>query len=103
MKPTDFRDATYRDLARLLCRDREQVYRAWLRFGPGTTREVAIRAEMSLFTFRPRSTQLYQAGLLEVEPGQRACREGRYRAVDVEAWKKRREALARPEQMVMGI
>lgn len=104
MKPTDFRDMTFEGLQKWLSRDRERVYLAWLQHGPGTTREVAVASAIGILTFRPRTTQLYQAGLIELMGDQRAGHQGVYRAVPLEVWRRRREAAPkRAEQMVMGI
>ncbi|HMO03914.1 MAG TPA: hypothetical protein PKC67_02495 [Kiritimatiellia bacterium] len=102
MKPTDFRDMTFEDLQQSLSGMRRSVYEAWLLHGPGTTAEVALRAQISLLTFRPRTTDLYQAGLVELQPGQKAGHEGRYRAVTMAEWQRRKASEpVKPEQTLM--
>lgn len=104
MKPEDFRNATFEDLQGILQGQRERVYLAWVKFGPGTTAEVAIKDEMSLLSFRPRTTELIDLGLVELEPGQKIGHEGKYRAVSMDEWRRRREAApVKPEQMLMRI
>lgn len=66
MKPVDFRNETFDQIRERLIEDRELVHRAWLAHGPGTTREVAAKAGIDILTFRPRSTELFQIGLLAV-------------------------------------
>lgn len=103
MKPTDFRDMTFDGLQATLTGMRLRVYDAWMQHGPGTTAEVALKAEISLLTFRPRTTDLYQLGLVELARSQNQGHEGRYVAVTMEAWKRRREAAAKqPEQVLMN-
>ena len=64
MKPVDFRNETFDQLKDRLDAIRADVHRAWLAHGPGTTRDVAAKAAIDILTFRPRSTELYQLGLL---------------------------------------
>ncbi|MDR2463577.1 MAG: hypothetical protein LBD30_07340 [Verrucomicrobiales bacterium] len=66
MKPIDYRNASWEQIRDLVDGQRHLVYEAWLRHGPGTTRAVAARAGIDLLSFRPRSTELYQLGLLEL-------------------------------------
>lgn len=77
MKPADYRNLTWREVLTHVQGDMLRVHDAWLRHGPGTTREVAQRAGISIFTFRPRTTDLYKLGLVEVVPSD-AKGEGRY-------------------------
>ncbi len=101
MKATNFRDLQYEDLQGIIQGLRRRTYESWLLHGPGTTRAVAAAASMELLTFRPRTTELMEVGLVEVVPGQRAGNEGIYQAVEMTEWQRRRETLARPEQLVM--
>ncbi len=101
MKATDFRDLQYEDLQGIIQGLRRRTYEAWLLHGPGTTRAVAAAANMELLTFRPRTTELMVVGLVELVPGQKAGHEGIYQAVTMKEWQRRREAMARPEQLVM--
>jgi hypothetical protein len=86
MKPIDFRNETFDQLRERLNDDRELVHRAWLAHGPGTTREVAERAGIDLLSFRPRTTELFQLGLLEVAG--KAGHEGIYAARSLPEWER---------------
>lgn len=102
MKSTDFRDMTFDDLQAIISGLRRRTYEAWLLHGPGTTREVAIKAEMSILTFRPRTTELMEVGLVVLAPEQAPGHEGRYQAVTMAEWKRRKEmATPKPEQTLM--
>ena len=46
MKPVDFRNATFDSMHDRLAGQREQVFAAWMGFGPGTTAEVCARADI---------------------------------------------------------
>jgi hypothetical protein len=89
---------------------RKACYEAWVVYGPGTTREVAAKAGIDLLTFRPRSTELLQVGLLIIDselsspsprpspPGERggmgrserASHEGVYRVSRLDEWERHR-------------
>jgi hypothetical protein len=106
MEPLDYRNATFADLKATLQGKRLAALSAWRQFGPGTTREVSKKSDMDLLTFRPRTTELFQLGLLGVvmsedgsEP-QRIGHEGIYKALtDLEAFDlfRSRQAEARKE------
>lgn len=64
MKPTDLRNATWREVLTHLTEDLVRVHLAWQSHGPGTTREVAQKSGISILTFRPRTTDLYKLGLV---------------------------------------
>lgn len=86
MTPLDYRNATWDQIQERLEGLRLTAYQAWEQFGPGTTRDVAARAGIDILTFRPRSTELFQLGLLRlvdtVHEGQHY--EGLYAAVPVD-------------------
>ena len=86
MRPLDYRNATWESLQEKLEGQRLAALRAWRLHGPGTTRAVAQRAGVDLLSLRPRTTELYQLGLVVVvDPTERAS-EGIYRALtDAEA------------------
>ena len=84
MKPIDFRNQTFEELKPLLDHRRAEVHHAWLKHGPGTTRDVADRADLDILTFRPRSTELYQLGLLELTG--KDGHHGVYRARTIAEW-----------------
>jgi hypothetical protein len=87
MKPIDLSRATFAELKPKLNGLRSRVHRAWLAAGPGTTRDVAAKSGIDILTFRPRSTELYQLGLLELQgtaPGH--GHDGIYRARTLAEW-----------------
>ena len=105
MKPSDFRNATWETIQEQIEGQRHAVYAAWQQYGPGTTRAVAAAAQIDLLTFRPRSTELFQLGLLRLVETKHDghLHEGRYAAVPIEDARAAHEsALARqPEQFLM--
>jgi len=86
MKPVDFSHQTFDELKAYLDDIRADVHRAWLAHGPGTTRDIAAKAQVDILTFRPRSTELYQLGLLELID--KDGHNGVYRARTVAQWEK---------------
>lgn len=80
MQPIDYSTATFDLIKGKLEGLRLKVMDAWRVHGPGTTREVALKAGMDILTFRPRTTELLQLGLLEMEEGKNG-HEGTYKAV----------------------
>lgn len=106
MEPIDFRTATWQDLQSRLQGQRLAVLAAWRQHGPGTTREVATRAGIDILTLRPRTTELYQLGLLAIKDPEAAGNEGTYRALsDGEAWDlfHRRHASAGDAQLALKL
>lgn len=83
MKPIDYRDATWGDIQAALVGLRKDVYDAFVAHGPATTEQLALMTGMSILTLRPRSTELFQMGLIELMPDSKA-RGGRYRAVPMD-------------------
>jgi hypothetical protein len=86
MKPVDFRNETFEQLRERLNEDRAAVHSAWLKHGPGTTRQVADLAGIDLLSFRPRTTELFQLGLLELAG--KDGHQGVYKALSIEDWEK---------------
>ena len=87
MKPIDFRNETLHDIEARLDHLRAAALDAWRRLGPGTTREVARLSGMDILTFRPRTTELVQLGLVCLdESGQVSGHEGVYRARTDREW-----------------
>jgi hypothetical protein len=107
MIPADFRNATWDKIQERIEGLRLTVYEAWQKYGPGTTREVAARAQIDLLTFRPRSTELFQLGLLRlVEREHNHEHQGIYEAVPMaEARAAHERALFAPraEQFLMPL
>lgn len=85
MKPVDCRNATFEKLREELAGMRRDVYLAWVFHGHGTTRECAAKGGIDLLTFRPRTTELCECGLVRLV-GTRDGGEGVYAAARVEEW-----------------
>lgn len=93
MKPVDLRNANFRELQRNLSAIRSAVLNAWMQYGPETTRVVSERAAMDILTFRPRTTELFQMGLLRMV--ETLDHEGIYQVRSIPEWEAwRREQLA---------
>jgi hypothetical protein len=99
MKPIDYRSETWKDIQDRLDGLRYVVYHAWQTHGPGTTREVAERAAIDILTFRPRTTELFQLGLLEISEEQTG-KEGVYQAVGMD--RAMSDFIARKEQLTQN-
>lgn len=84
MQTIDFRNETFADLQGRLVDDRLTVLEALQRFGPLTTRQLAMAMEWDILNVRPRITELSQLGTVAL------CgadgREGVYRALGVGEW-----------------
>ena len=64
MKPIDLRNLTWRDIQSHITDDLWRVHTAWRDYGPGTTREIAERSGVSIFTLRPRTCDLVKLCLV---------------------------------------
>ena len=84
MNPIDFSKQTFADLQPLLDQRRAEVHAAWLAHGPTTTAGLAEAAGIPILTLRPRSTELYQLGLLELVGNE--GHSGIYRARTLAGW-----------------
>lgn len=94
MKAIDFRNATFESIRKDLEGLRLQVYEAWMKHGPCTTRQLAQHCGIDLLTVRPRTTELVQLGLLEpceARPENIDPHEGVYRPTLREQWNQFRE------------
>lgn len=80
MKPADFRNENYHQIRARISGQRQAVLDAWLIHGPGTTKDVAARAGISILTFRPRTTELVELGFVRLCDAQSRHGEGMYRA-----------------------
>jgi hypothetical protein len=104
MKPVDFRNATLADLQGRLVSLRAEALTAWLKYGPGTTAEIAQRSGISILTLRPRTTELAELGFVRLAERLRAVssaaasgHEGVYRArthEELMAWFKVQKEVA---------
>jgi hypothetical protein len=86
MKAIDYRNTNFEGLRGQLDGMRQAVYEAWVKHGPGTTRQVAQLAGIDILTFRPRTTELYDVGLVGLLDAAAPGREGIYHAVPAEQW-----------------
>ena len=86
MKPSDFRDAKWEELQPRLGRMRRVVYAHWLLWGPTTTRNLAEKSGINLLVVRPRTTELFQIGLLRLTKDQPGGTEGVYEHVTKDEW-----------------
>jgi len=66
MQPADARNLTWADIESRLAGMRERVYWGFVNHGPCTTLQLAARAQISLLTLRPRTTELVDLGLVEM-------------------------------------
>jgi predicted ArsR family transcriptional regulator len=82
MKPVDFRNDTFEGLRKRLRGQREETWLAWLRHGPCTTRQLAERCGITIFTVRPRVCELVDLGMAVLSG--KDGREGVYRALGPE-------------------
>lgn len=95
MKPIDYRNDTWDRLRALVTSNRARVYDAWLalrELGPSTTVEASTHSGISLLSFRPRTTELLQLGLIELTGGRNG--EGLYLALDPQEAERRFARLA---------
>jgi predicted transcriptional regulator len=66
MKPIDYRSATWAVLRASVTELRLEVLKAWCKYGPCTTEELAQRSAIPLLSIRPRTTELFQLGLVKL-------------------------------------
>lgn len=106
MKPTDLRNANWLEVQQHVTDDMRRVHRAWRDHGPGTTRAVADASGISLLTLRPRTTDLYQLGMVECTA--RDGSEGVYeyrtegQAEQAQAWKQDRKSHKQTTRATVG-
>lgn len=106
MKPIDLRNATWESIQGLITGYRRAVLEGWRMHGPGTTQRIANRCGISVLTFRPRTTELLQLGLIRLTG--REENEGVYEAVPPEECrasfeKARADAIPLGEQMPLKL
>ena len=105
MDPVDFRNATFASLQAKLAGQRAVVLQAWRAYGPGTTAEVSERADLSILTFRPRTTELVELGFVRLadDAGRKNCGVYRVRTPDEQrAWLAAQQIDARPGQRMLS-
>lgn len=96
LRPAQLRNLTWLEVRERVSDDMQRVHRAYAEHGPGTTREIAEKSGISLLTLRPRTTDLYQVGMVECID--RRGGEGVYayrneaQAEAAEAWKQDRSS-----------
>ncbi len=93
MTTTDLSLLTWEAIQPLLRGRRLRVLETWRTHGRGTTQQMAARAGISILTFRPRTTELLQLGLLTLVD--HAGTEGIYEAVPAEMAREAFEAARR--------
>jgi hypothetical protein len=81
MKAVDFRKHTWDHVKANLTGLRMATYTAYVHYGPGTTRQIALKSGISILTLRPRTTELMQLGFVEILGGDDSGREAVYIAV----------------------
>jgi hypothetical protein len=102
MKPVDFRNATFAELAGRIAGQRASALEAWRQHGPATTAELAERSGLSILTLRPRTTELVQLGYVTLCEAQPAGHEGVYRVrtdEELAAWFTAQQAAAQPVEV----
>lgn len=101
MNAIEFRDATFMGIRGSLDAKRASVYTAWMVYGPGTTRRVSGESGIDLLTFRPRTTELLQCGLITVVSGEANGREGVYRVTPEAEWEDWRRGQVSGQQRLL--
>ena len=102
MTTTELRDHNFDSLRATLEHRFGAVYLAWLTHGPGTTRAVAGASGIDLLTFRPRTTDLFHLGLVEMTGSESG--NGIYRARTADEWLAWRETTIPAEsQLQMSV
>jgi hypothetical protein len=81
MKPIDYRNETWDQVQERMDALRATVYRAFQIHGACTTRELSFKSGIDILTLRPRVTELYQLGLVELANPEAGGGEGVYQAV----------------------
>jgi hypothetical protein len=111
MKPIDYRNETFADIRARIGALQERIYAGFVKYGPCTTRELADlisepHKRIDLLTVRPRTTELFQLGYVELAYPDLPSREGVYQAVPValvEVRFDRLKAEAMQEQLPLNL
>jgi hypothetical protein len=108
MKPIDIRNVNFDQLVAGLAAKRADVWRAWIVHGPCSTRDLSELAHLDILSLRPRTTELYQCGLVmlvDYMPGGAGiCGEGVYQArtaAEWESWASEQRGAAVSKQLQM--
>lgn len=94
LTPEQIRDENFESLKQRLPGDCAFVLGLWRQHGPGTTEQVAARANYPLLTLRPRTTDLVDTGAVMLTGRQH--RSGIYRARTEAEWEQWHAALKTP-------
>ena len=86
MTPTELKNETFESLRGQMTDRRRLAYDVWLRFGPGTNEEVAAKAQWPIRSLQPRTSELYEIGLIAMIG--RRDRNGVYQVRSIEEWER---------------
>lgn len=101
MKPVDVRDENFAELQGRLTGQRLAVYEGYCHYGPCTTDALAATMGMSVLSVRPRTTELYQLGLVRMTG--RTGHDGIYQAVSVAKAEGGMRKAEYGEQLLFGV
>ena len=106
MKPIDFRNATWAEVQGRVQGQRLAVLEGYKAHGPCSTMTLSYGLELSILSVRPRTTELVQLGLVELDKGaSKGKGEGVYQAVPehvaLERFLKRKRECRADEQQVL--
>lgn len=103
MKPVDFRNETFREIADRVEGDRQDILEFLRAHGPLTTRGLAAQMDRDILAVRPRVTELVQLGAVEIAGAH--GHEGIYRALLLGEWmdacRSRKERETCGQQMML--
>ncbi len=66
MRPIDIRNETWQQVQSRLNQSLNEVWDAYKQFGSGTTEEIAKKSGITIFTLRPRTSDLFKMFLVEL-------------------------------------
>jgi len=90
LTPEQIRDARWAEIEQLVSGQRELVYIGLTAYGPLTTSQLATRMDRSVLSVRPRVSELYDLGLVDLVG--KEGHEGIYQAVPVFTARQRHES-----------
>lgn len=94
MTPTQIRNRNWQNLRQSLNTLQLAVLDAYRAHGPATTRQISAASHINLLTLRPRTTELFEMGLIKLAG--RSGKEGVYRLATIA------ELKARPSPPASG-